>query len=182
MHLPRLPAQPHLTYCTNIHAGESWPDIRDSLREFVPPIRDALTQGAPMGIGLRLSGQAADTLVQPEHLQAFQAQLRELNAYVFTVNAFPYGRFHGTQVKQDVYQPDWRHPERLRYTQVCADILAALLPEGVNGRRSKPSSRSIRYCDQEIPLPNSPSLTTSMPAAASPSRTRCQHQGPCQAP
>ena len=133
MHLPRLPAQPHLTYCTNIHAGESWPDIRDSLREFVPPIRDALTQGAPMGIGLRLSGQAADTLVQPEHLQAFQAQLRELNAYVFTVNAFPYGRFHGTQVKQDVYQPDWRHPERLRYTQVCADILAALLPEGVNG-------------------------------------------------
>ena len=27
----------------------------------------------------------------------------------------------------------WRHPERLRYTQVCADILAALLPEGVNG-------------------------------------------------
>ena len=133
MHLPRLPAQPHLTYCTNIHAGESWPDIRDSLREFVPPIRDALTQGAPMGIGLRLSGQAADTLIQPEHLQAFQEQLRDLNAYVFTINAFPYGRFHGTQVKEDVYQPDWRHPERLRYTQVCADILAALLPEGVNG-------------------------------------------------
>ena len=133
MHLPRLPAQPHLTYCTNIHAGESWPDIRDSLREFVPPIRDALTQGAPMGIGLRLSGQAADTLIQPEHLQAFQEQLRDLNAYVFTINAFPYGRFHGTQVKEDVYQPDWRHPERLRYTQVCADILAALLPKGVTG-------------------------------------------------
>ncbi len=133
MHLPRLKAQPHLTYCTNIHAGESWEDVRDSLNTFVPPIRDALTQGATMGIGLRLSAQAAFSLQQADTLQAFQKQLRDLNAYVFTLNAFPYGTFHGTQVKQDVYLPDWSSPERLRYTLACIDILAALLPEGVNG-------------------------------------------------
>ena len=89
MHLPRLKAQPHLTYCTNIHAGESWEDVKASLNAFVPPIRDALTQGAPMGIGLRLSGQAADSLHDKPALQAFQQQLRDLNAYVFTLNAFP---------------------------------------------------------------------------------------------
>ena len=133
MHLPRLKAQPHLTYCTNIHAGESWEDVRDSLNTFVPPIRDALTQGAPMGIGLRLSAQAAFSLQQADTLQAFQQQLRDLNAYVFTLNAFPYGTFHGTQVKQEVYLPDWSSAERLRYTLACMDILAALLPEGVNG-------------------------------------------------
>lgn len=134
MHLSWLKAQPHLTYCTNIHAGERWDEVRDSLNTFVPPIRDALTQGtAPMGIGLRLSGQAADSLHEPHTLQAFQQQLHELNAYVFTLNAFPYGTFHGTQVKQNVYLPDWTSPERLRYTLTCIEVLAALLPDGVDG-------------------------------------------------
>jgi hypothetical protein len=133
MHLSRLKAQPHLTYCTNIHAGESWEDVRDSLNTFVPPIRDALTQGAPMGIGLRLSAQAAFSLQHADTLKTFQQQLRELNAYVFTLNAFPYGTFHGTPVKQDVYLPNWTSDERVRYTTACIEILAALLPEGVSG-------------------------------------------------
>ncbi len=133
MHLPQLKAQPHLSYCTNIHAGESWADVRDSLNVFVPPIRDALTDGAPMGIGLRLSGQAAFSLQQPDELQAFQQQLKQLNAYVFTLNAFPYGKFHGVKVKQDVYLPNWTSDERVRYTTACIEILAALLPEAVSG-------------------------------------------------
>lgn len=133
MHLPQLKAQPHLSYCTNIHAGESWADVRDSLNVFVPPIRDALTDGAPMGIGLRLSGQAAFSLQHPDELQAFKQQLKQLNAYVFTLNAFPYGTFHGVKVKQDVYLPNWTSDERVRYTTACIDILAALLPEGVKG-------------------------------------------------
>ena len=133
MQLKRLIAQPHLTYCTNIHAGESWDEVSQSLNIFVPPIRDAVADGAPMGIGLRLSGQAAFSLHEPIVLQAFQAQLKSLNAYVFTLNAFPYGTFHGVPVKQDVYAPDWTHAERVRYTLACIDILTALLPEGVDG-------------------------------------------------
>ncbi len=133
MQLKRLSHQPHLTYCTNIHAGESWDAVSQSLNEFVPAIRDAVADGAPMGIGLRLSGQAAFSLHEPQALQALQAQLESLNAYVFTLNAFPYGTFHGVPVKQDVYAPDWTHTERVRYTLACIDILAALLPEGVDG-------------------------------------------------
>jgi len=133
MQLKRLAAQPHLTYCTNIHAGESWDEVSQSLNIFVPAIRDAVADGAPMGIGLRLSGQAAFSLHEPSVLQAFQAQLQSLNAYVFTLNAFPYGTFHGVPVKQDVYAPDWTHAERVRYTLSCIDILAALLPHGVDG-------------------------------------------------
>ena len=65
MQLKRLAAQPHLTYCTNIHAGESWDEVSQSLNAFVPAIRDAVSDGAAMGIGLRLSGQG------PEFLCAF---------------------------------------------------------------------------------------------------------------
>ena len=133
MHLPRLAAQPHLTYCTNIHAGDRWDEVSHSLNAFVPAIRDAVADGGPMGIGLRLSGQAAFSLHEPHVLEAFQAQLKSLNAYVFTLNAFPYGTFHGVPVKQDVYAPDWTHAERVRYTLASIDILAALLPEGVDG-------------------------------------------------
>jgi hypothetical protein len=111
MQLNWLKAQPHLTYCTNIHAGESWDEVSQSLDAFVPTIRNIVADGAPMGIGLRLSAQAAFTLQQASVLQAFQAQLKTLNAYVFTLNAFPYGTFHGVPVKQDVYSPDWTQPE-----------------------------------------------------------------------
>ena len=131
-----LPAHKvHLSYCTNIHAGESWDEIASSLDQTIPLIRTRLEleQGQAFGIGLRLSGQAAMNLSEPANLQTFQLQLQHLGAYVFTINAFPYGPFHTVAVKEQVYQPDWRHEMRLAYTAQCARILAQLLPEGVDG-------------------------------------------------
>jgi hypothetical protein len=40
------------------------------------------------------------------------------------VNGFPYGPFHGTRVKEEVYQPDWLAEERLAYTCALADLMA----------------------------------------------------------
>jgi sugar phosphate isomerase/epimerase len=122
----------HLSYCTNIHAGEEWEEVSASLDQYVPPIRDRLGR-RPFGIGLRLSARAAQALDTPAAMAAFKAQLARLDAYVFTINAFPYGPFHGTRVKQQVYLPDWRAPERLDYTVRTARILAQLLPDGVAG-------------------------------------------------
>ena len=133
MRLTSLPGAPHLGYCTNIHAGETWAEIRASLDAFVPPIRARVAPDRPFGIGLRLSGIAARALAEPATLAAFRDQLARLDAYVFTLNAFPYGRFHGARVKEQVYLPDWRDPERERFTRCCADILAELLPAGVDG-------------------------------------------------
>jgi hypothetical protein len=73
--------------------------------------------------------------------------LTALNAYVFTLNAFPYGTFHGVPVKQDVYAPDWTHAERVRYTVACIDILAALLPDGVDGSISTVPVGFRHACD-----------------------------------
>jgi sugar phosphate isomerase/epimerase len=133
MRLASLPGAPHLTYCTNIHAGESWPDIRASLESFLPAIKAEVSPGAPMGVGLRLSGIAADALAAPEALAELKAFLDREGLYVFTLNAFPYGPFHGTRVKEEVYQPDWTTPERLRFTNLAADIQAELLPDGMEG-------------------------------------------------
>ena len=119
-----------LTYCTNIYAGETWPEVAAALDEHVPAIRRELGMEERLGIGLRLSGVAAAALAEAPALAAFRAQLDRLGAYVFTVNAFPYGPFHGVAVKEQVYQPDWRSPERLRFTCQVAGILAQLLPPG----------------------------------------------------
>lgn len=128
-----LPGRPHLTYCTNIHAGESWAEVAESLRSHTLKVKEAISPDAPMGVGLRLSGEAAARLARGDALAALAEFLREAGLYVFTINAFPYGRFHGARVKEGVYEPDWRNPERLRFTDEVAGILAWLLPEGLEG-------------------------------------------------
>jgi sugar phosphate isomerase/epimerase len=128
-----LPGRPHLTYCTNIHAGESWEEIADALRSHVPEVKRRVSPEAPMGIGLRLSGVAAERLADPQALAQLQDFLQAHGLYVFTINAFPYGPFHGVRVKEGVYEPDWRDAERLRFTDLTAAILATLLPEGMEG-------------------------------------------------
>jgi sugar phosphate isomerase/epimerase len=133
MRLDRLPGHVNLTYCTNIHAGERWPDIRASLDAHVPAIKTAVAPDRAFGIGLRLSGEAAAGARQPEELAAFRDQLTALGAYVFTINAFPFGPFHGVRVKEHVYLPDWRSAERVAFTADSAAVLAAILPDGVDG-------------------------------------------------
>lgn len=118
----------HLTYCSNIHPGETWDEVRANLVRYLPELRRGLDTDQSLGIGLRLSAQAADALAEPEELERFEGFLRESNAYVFTINGFPYGVFHRARVKEEVYLPDWKDEERLRYTGQCARILARLLP------------------------------------------------------
>jgi sugar phosphate isomerase/epimerase len=125
--------RPHLSYCTNIHPGETWAEVRENLTRFLVPVRERFAPGRPFGIGLRLSGVASEALADRDALAEFRAFLDAHDLYVFTINGFPYGPFHGRPVKEDVYLPDWLDPERLAYTDRLADILAALLPDGVEG-------------------------------------------------
>lgn len=128
-----LGAGVHLTYCTNIHPGESWAEVRANFDRYVVAVRDRLMPESDFGIGLRLSARAAAELSEPATLAEFREFLRRSRMYVFTINGFPYGTFHGTRVKEGVYLPDWRDPERLRYTNLLADLLADLLPDSWPG-------------------------------------------------
>jgi sugar phosphate isomerase/epimerase len=122
----------HLTYCTNIHPGERWYEIRANLERYLPEVKRRVSPHAPFGVGLRLSAVAAQALSEPGELAAFEAFLAGHGLYVFTVNGFPYGPFHGTRVKEEVYLPDWRDPARLDYTNRLADLLARLMPPGLD--------------------------------------------------
>src|SRR3974390_380473 len=123
----------HLAYCTNIHRGETWHDTFESLQTHVLAVRDRVCPKKPFAIGLRLSNRAARELSNPETLLAFQRWLTQKNCYIFTMNGFPYGQFHGIRVKEQVYLPDWTSPERLAYTNLLFDLLAKILPPGVEG-------------------------------------------------
>ncbi|MDA2928868.1 metabolite traffic protein EboE [Acidobacteria bacterium AH-259-O06] len=119
----------HLTYCSNIHPGETWEEVHQNLATFLPAIRQKLCLNGPFGVGLRLSAQAAETLEKRENLMAFQEFLAARNCYVFTINGFPYGVFHRARVKEEVYLPDWKDEARLDYTNRLARILSMLLPD-----------------------------------------------------
>lgn len=123
----------HLTYCTNIHKGETWAETFAAIRGNVPAIQERVAADVPFGIGLRLSAAAASGLSEGAALAEFKRYLAVQNAYVFTINGFPYGDFHGVRVKENVYSPDWADPDRLTYTNRLADILSALLPDGLEG-------------------------------------------------
>jgi hypothetical protein len=123
----------HLGYCTNIHRGETWEETWNGLKNYTLRVKDRVSGGRPYGIGLRLSHQAALELSAPGKIGEFKAWLEANGCYVFTINGFPYGSFHGTRVKEEVFKPDWSTPERLEYTNLLFDILAQLLPPGVSG-------------------------------------------------
>lgn len=126
----------HLGYCTNIHPGETWNEIRANLARYVPEVRRRVCPDAPFGLGLRLSCIAARELARPEAMAEFADFLHRESLYVFTINGFPYGPFHGTRVKAGVYQPDWREEARLEYTNLLADLLAQWVPAGAGSHGS----------------------------------------------
>jgi hypothetical protein len=123
----------HLTYCTNIHAGESWPDHFAALQDSFPGIKKQISPQSAIGIGLRLSNEASLELMKEENLNYFKQWLKENDAYIYTMNGFPYGNFHHTRVKENVHTPDWLTEDRVAYTNRLFNILASLLPEGMDG-------------------------------------------------
>jgi hypothetical protein len=119
-----------LAYCTNVHRGENWAETFAALERHVLPVRERVARGQSYAIGLRLGHRAAAELGERDTLLAFQRWLARHDCYVFTINGFPYGSFHGTRVKEQVYAPDWSTPERVAYTLQLFELLVQLAPPG----------------------------------------------------
>ena len=122
-----------LTYCTNIHPANGWSEVFATLRQFGPALKASLSPDAPFGIGLRISAAEAEELLRPGHLDHFRGFLTGEGLYVALINGFPYGSFHGTPVKAEVFAPDWKTEERVLYTRNLIRILSELLPDGTDG-------------------------------------------------
>src|SRR5215813_12606116 len=138
----------HLTYSTLVHPGDDWEQMWESLTTYVPKVKSRIAHNQRFGVSLRLSANSAETLVasraERDKLRKF---LGDNNMYLYTVNAFPYGAFKGTVVKEQVYEPDWRTEARTQYTIAVADILADI------------GSASVPPSIQTAPLGFKPNVT-----------------------
>jgi len=129
--MPASPTQP-LAYCTNVHPCRHADDIPAMLDRHAVPVRDAC--GFPIAVGLWLPAAAAEPLAAtPAAIGTLADNLRRRSLSCHTLNAFPFGDFHGERVKENVYLPDWSDPRRLAYTAACANVLAGLLDDAAEG-------------------------------------------------
>ncbi len=121
-----------LGYCTNVHPGRSLEEVLAGLDRYTRPVADRI--GRQLAAGLWLAAPVVAELAADESgARRLADELGDRDLLCYTLNAFPYGDFHGERVKEQVYLPDWSAPERFDYTLACADILAELLPEGADG-------------------------------------------------
>jgi hypothetical protein len=119
----------HLTYSTLVHPADDWPQLWDSLQRYLPQVKQRISPNAPFGVCIRLSHlTAAELSAKQAEREKLKAFLQDQDLYVYTANAFVYGVFKNTQIKEQVYEPDWRTPERREYTIQVADILADICP------------------------------------------------------
>jgi hypothetical protein len=145
----------HLAYCTNIHPAESWEETMRVLETHALTVRDKLGCSQPFALGLRLSARAAHDILQADHLPRFKDWLNTTNTYVFTINGFPYGGFHGQRVKERVFQPDWTSPDRIAYTKQLFQILAEIATPSAGASVSTlPGSHKSFHADESLILHN----------------------------
>ena len=122
-----------LTYCTNIHAAEGWPQVFENLKRYAPQLRSRLDPEGRFGLGLRLANNEAIELLSGSNLEEFAHFLQDSGLYVALINGFPYGWFHERRLKDQVFAPDWHTEERVSYTLRLIEILSRLLPEELDG-------------------------------------------------
>jgi hypothetical protein len=122
-----------LTYSTLVHPADNWEQLWASLTTYLPKVKARVSPNQSFGVCIRLAAPSAELLAsnrtERDKLKRF---LADNDMYVYTANAFPYGAFKGTVVKEQVYEPDWRTEERTKYTINVADILADIAPDDVS--------------------------------------------------
>jgi hypothetical protein len=127
-----------LCYSMNVHPGEGLDDVLAALEGTVAPLKERLGAAGGFAVGLRLAGRAA------KEIETRASELKEtLDGHglrAVTVNAFPFGDFHGERVKEEVYRPDWTSSERAVYSLRAAVALAAV------------NERGAELCISTVPL------------------------------
>jgi hypothetical protein len=123
----------HLTYSTLVHQTDNWDQLWKSVNTYLPAVKARFAPSQKFGVCLRTSAPSAEMLSQdPTKVADLKQFFKDQDLYLYTANAFVYGVFKKQVIKEDVYEPDWRTPERREYTKQVANLLAELAPEGVN--------------------------------------------------
>jgi sugar phosphate isomerase/epimerase len=123
----------HLTYSTLVHQTDNWDQLWKSVNTYLPAVKARVAPHQKFGVCLRTSAPSIEMLSQdPTKRADLKKFFADNDLYLYTSNAFVYGVFKKQIIKEDVYEPDWRTPERREYTKRVANLLAELAPEGIN--------------------------------------------------
>ena len=116
----------HLAYCSNVHPADDLDGVAAQLERYAARVRERLDVPV-LGVGLWVAAPA----LNPDSAPRLATHLKRLGLEVVTLNGFPYRAFHAPVVKRDVYWPHWAQDDRRRYTLGLAELLAVLLPAGI---------------------------------------------------
>lgn len=114
-----------LGYCTNVHAGDTWPAMQENLRTHAAAVKTMVSPDAPLPVGLWLAHEALGEL-RRVGVAALADDCASLGLLPYTFNGFPFGNFHQAVVKHAVYEPAWDQPQRATYTLDLAELHIAL--------------------------------------------------------
>ncbi|MEQ8353682.1 MAG: metabolite traffic protein EboE [Leptospiraceae bacterium] len=123
-----------LTYCSNVHPGESAESVIQNLRRYVGQTRQDRGLDV-MSAGIWISDRAARELQDPGLRKKYIETLKKENLWPVSINGFPFGGFHDSRVKETVYEPDWSESDRLEYSMMLVNLAAEALQEAPAGFR-----------------------------------------------
>ncbi|MFT5463721.1 MAG: hypothetical protein ACI8QS_002609, partial [Planctomycetota bacterium] len=116
-----------LGYCLNVHAAETLAGVCAGLRDVTAPVARSLAGDAVFGIGPWFASDVVHELLEEgAGLGQLEAQLIEQRLQPFTYNAFPFGGFHASGLKQAVFHPTWLDQDRAGFTAAVAIIATRL--------------------------------------------------------
>ncbi len=117
-----------LGYCLNLHPADDLDGLLRGMSEITLPLAERLG-GARLregfGVGLWLPAHVAMAMTVDEGAADAERLVEFLVAHrldPFTFNAFPYGGFHRDTLKEAVFRPTWKAPERLAFTLSVAAL------------------------------------------------------------
>jgi len=125
--------EPRLALCGNVFPADGPGAVLAALRGPVRAWTDGLKeegQTGPFGFGLHFSARAAAEIAASKPLLAeIKQAMADADVTAWTANAFPFGDFHATSVKESAFLPDWSSPERSEFTLQVAHLLAEFAPD-----------------------------------------------------
>jgi hypothetical protein len=68
----------HLTYSTLVHPADDWPQLWDSLQQYLPQVKKRISPNQPFGVCIRLSHLTA------AELSSKKAERDKLKAFLMT--------------------------------------------------------------------------------------------------
>ena len=120
----------HLTYSTLVHPADDWAQLWDSLQTYLPKVKKRISPNQPFGVCIRLSHLTAAELADQESGTRDAEGVSRRTTISTSTRPTPSSTASSRtpQIKEQVYEPDWRTNERREYTKQVADILADICP------------------------------------------------------